>query len=274
MGATVETNDLGEYRLFGLPPGRYFVSAVYPRWSRFAGQEDSGGSEPEQQGYAKMYYPGTVDIGKAISIALRGGEEIPSTDILLHKVLTHRIRGRVYNQITDKPGTGTNVMLMPKTNRREWDSVQPANVEKQDGSFDIPEVLSGSYVLTAFWFDEGKIYSTRMPVEVGNADVEGLALTIAPGININGRIVWDGKPSLEKDELTVRTRPVDSNFISHSSARVTHGNFFMLKDVGEGAYRAEVGGESNDCYIKDFDYGGSRAVEDGFNRLRGARGDL
>ena len=40
MGATVETNDLGEYRLFGLSPGRYFVSAVYPRWSRFAGNEN------------------------------------------------------------------------------------------------------------------------------------------------------------------------------------------------------------------------------------------
>src|SRR5260370_1839891 len=198
MGATVETNDLGEYRLFGLPPGRYFVSAVYQRWGRVEGQEGSGGSAPEQQGYAKMYYPGTVDIGKAISIALRGGEEIPSTDILLHKVLTHRIRGRVYNQITDKPGTGTNVMLMPKTNRREWDSVQRANVEKQDGSFDIPEVLPGSYVLTAFWFDEGKIYSTRMPVEVGNADVDGLTVTIPPGINIHRPLISDVQHPLDK----------------------------------------------------------------------------
>jgi len=138
VGATVETNDLGEYRLFGLSPGRYFVSAVYPRWSRLAGNENSGSSEPEQQGYAKMYYPGTADAGKATAIDLKGGEEVPFIEILLRKVLTYRIRGRVYNQITHKPGTGTNVLLMPKTNRREWDSVQPAHVEKQDGSFDIP----------------------------------------------------------------------------------------------------------------------------------------
>lgn len=274
MGATVETNDLGEYRLFGLPPGRYFVGAVYPRWSRFAGDEDSGSSEPEQQGYAKMYYPDTADVGKAISIVLTGGEEIPSTDILLRKVLTHRIRGRVFNQITDKPGTGTNVMIMPKLNRREWDSVQRANVEKQDGSFDIPEVLPGSYVLTALWFDEGKIYSTRMPVEVGSVDVEGLAVTIAPGVNINGQIIWDGKPSLEKDELTVRAIPVDSNFISQSRARVTRGNVFMLKEIGEGIYRAEVAGESKDCYIKDVQFGGTSALEDGFTVVRGAPATL
>jgi hypothetical protein len=270
MGATVETNDLGEYRLFGLSPGRYFVSAVYPRWSRFAGNEDSGGSESDQQGYAKMYYPGTADAGKAISIDLKGGEEVPSIEILLRKVLTYRIRGRVYNQITHKPGTGTNVLLMPKTNRREWDSVQPANVEKQDGSFDVPEVLPGSYVLTAFWFDEGKIYSTRMPVEVGNADLDGVAVTIAPGMNITGQIIWDGKPALEKDELTVRPKPVDLNLGFQGSARVTQGNFFTLKDIGEGTYHAEVAGESKDCYIKDVQYGASSALEDGFKVVRGA----
>lgn len=270
MGATVETNDLGEYRLFGLSPGRYFVSAVYPRWSRFAGGEDSGGSESDQQGYAKMYYPGTADAGKAIFIDLKGGEEVPSIEILLRKVLAYRIRGRVYNQINHKPGTGTNVLLMPKTNRREWDSVQPANVEKQDGSFDISEVLPGSYVLTALWFDEGKIYSTRMPVEVGNADVDGLAVMIGPGMTITGQIIWDGKPALEKDELTVRPRPVDLNLGSQSSTRVTPGNFFTLKDIGEGTYDAEVAGESKDCYIKDVQYGASSALEGGFTVVRGA----
>jgi hypothetical protein len=273
-GAMAETNDLGEYRLFGLPPGRYFVSAVYPRWSRFAGNEDSGSSEPEQQGYAKMYYPGTADVGKAISIALKGGEEIPSTDILLRKVLTHRIWGRVYNQITGKPGTGINVMLMPKTNRREWDSVQQGNVEKQDGSFDIPEVLPGSYVLTALWFDEGRIYSTRMPVEVGNADVEGLALTIAPGMNINGQIIWDGKPVLEKDELTVRPVPVGSNLGFQRGTRVSSDSSFTLKDVGEGTYRAEVAGQAKDCYLKHVKYGASSSLDEGFTVVRGAPATL
>jgi Carboxypeptidase regulatory-like domain len=274
MGAMVETNDLGEYRLFGLSPGRYFVSAVYPYWSRLGGGEDSGTSAAEQQGYAKMYYPGTADVGKAISIALKSGEEIPSTDILLRKVLVYRIRGRVYNQITGKPGTGTNVMLMPKTNRREWDSVLHANAEKQDGSFDIQEVLPGSYVVTAFWFDQGKIYSTRMPVEVGNADVEGLTLTIAPGININGQIIWDGKPSLEKDELTVRAKPVDLNFGFQRGTRVSSDSSFTLKDVGEGTYHVEVAGQVKDCYLKDVKYGGSSSLDEGFTVVRGAPATL
>jgi hypothetical protein len=221
-----------------------------------------------------MYYPGAADVGKAIPIALRGGEEISSTDILLRKVLTHRIRGRVYNQITDKPGTGTNLMLMPKTNRSEWDSVQHANAEKQDGSFDISEVLPGSYVLIAFWFDEGKIYTTRMSVEVGNVDVDGLNVTIAPGMNVTGQIIWDGKPALEKDELSVRPKPVDLNFGFQGSARITQGNSFTLKDIGDGTYHAEVIGESQDCYIKDVQYGASSVLEDGFTVVRGSPATL
>jgi hypothetical protein len=217
-----------------------------------------------------MYYPGTTDAGKAVSIDLKGGEEIPSIEILLRKVLAYRIRGRVYNQMTHKPGTGTNLLLMPKTNRREWDSVQPSNVEKRDGSFDIAEVLPGSYVLTAFWFDEGTIYSSRLPVGVGNADVDGVAVTIGPGINIYGQIIWDGKPALENDELTVRPKPVDLNLGFQGSTRVTQGNSFTLKDIGEGTYYADVAGGSKDCYIKDVQYGPASALEDGFTVTRGA----
>jgi len=270
----VETNDLGEYRLFGLSPGRYFVSAMYPSWSRLAGGEDAGSAESGQPGYAKMYYPGTADLGRAISIDLKAGEEVPSMEILLRKVLTYRIRGRVYNQITHKAGTGTNLLLMPQMSRGEWDAMQPANVEKQDGSFDIPEVLPGSYVLTAFWSDEGKMYTTRIPMEVGNADVDGVAVTIAPGTNIKGRIIWDGKPAIEKDELTVRPKPVDLNLSFQRGTRVTQDNSFMLRDLGEGTYYAEVAGESKDCYIKDVQYGPSSALENGFTVTRGAPATL
>ena len=57
----VETNDLGEYRLYGLPPGRYFVSSIYPSWSRSAGEDDSASADAQGEGYAKLYYAGVPD---------------------------------------------------------------------------------------------------------------------------------------------------------------------------------------------------------------------
>jgi protocatechuate 3,4-dioxygenase beta subunit len=273
---TVETNDLGEYRLFGLQPGRYFISAVNPRWDRFGTREEGEDRDVHQQGYAKMYYPGTPDAARAASIAIKAGEEIPSVEILMREVLVYRIRGHVYNQITHKPGTGTNIFLTSKANRLEWEfGRQQVVAEKQDASFEIPDVLPGSYLLTALWFDEGKTHEARVSVEVGNADVEGVALTIAQGASINGQIIWDGQPALEKDELTVIAAPADLNFsFGYDDARVNQANSFTLKNIGEGTYHADVAGQSKDCYVKDVQYGGSSALEDGFSVGRGSPASL
>jgi hypothetical protein len=271
----VETNDLGQYRLYGLPPGRYFVSAVYPQWSRFGGTENAGDSEPSTQGYAKMYYPGTPEAAQASALAVKQGEEIPSVEMLLRQVLVHRIRGHVYNQITHKPGVGVTLMLSAKATTQEWEAGnQQAHVEKQDGSFEISEVIPGSYALTAFWFDEAKVYSTTTVVEVGDADVDGLAVTIAPGVSVNGQIIWEGKPSVERDELSVTPRLVDSVLFSRGTVRVSQENSFTLKDVGDGTYRVDVSGESKDCYIKDVRYGPSAALDEGFTVARGAPANL
>ena len=272
--ATVETNDLGEYRLFGLAPGRYFVSALYAHWNR-TGEGMADDLEVNSQGYARMYYPGTPDRAKASSIVIKAGEEIPSVEMLMRQVLVYHVRGRVYNQITHKPGNGTNIVLIPKAVGHQWEfSDQQAIVQKPDGSFDIPEVLTGTYVLIAFWFDEGKFYTSRTAVDVGNADVEGLGVTIAPGISINGRVIWDGPPSLEKDELTVMASPTEASFDFGGNTRVNQNGSFTLKDVGDGTYYADLSGQSKDCYVKDVQYAGSSVLEEGFSVARGSAGSL
>lgn len=264
IAGRVETNDLGEYRLFGLTPGRYFVSAVYPRSSRFVGEPDTESGEGHGEGYAKMYYPGTADAGKAASVTVKSGDEIPSVDILLRQVLVYRVRGRVYNQLTQRPGMGTNILLVPKTHGRQWEFMdQQVDVQKSDGSFEISDVLPGSYVLVAFWLGEGKFYTTRMPVEVGGADVDGLTVTIAPGATINGRVVWDGQRRLDKDSLSVALEYLDVDFGPAGRARVTQGDSFNLKGIGEGNYRVSVSGQSKDCYIKEVRYGESSVLKDG-----------
>jgi hypothetical protein len=223
-----------------------------------------------------MFYPGTADPGKAIPLSIKSGEELSSIEILMRQVVVYHLRGHVYNQITHRAGTEANVFLLPKKRGLEWDfSDQQAMVEKKDGSFDIPEVLPGSYILTAMWFDEGKSFSTRVPVEVGNSNVEGIALTIGAGVNISGRIIWDGQPSLDNGELTVTPKPADMgwNFWG-GGTRVDATNAFVLKDISDGTYFAEISGESKDCYIKDVRYGPSSALDEGFTVVRGAPANL
>jgi protocatechuate 3,4-dioxygenase beta subunit len=269
---TASTNDLGEYRLYGLAPGRYFVSCVYPRWNRGGSEDDV--TEVEKEGYAKLFYPGTADPAKAGVITIKAGEEASSIEILMRKVPVHQVRGNVYNQITHKPGAGVMLLLLPKTSSREWDYPASVGVQKSDGSFVIQEVLPGSYTLVSLWFDEDITYVNRQAIDVGDADVEGIAMIVAPGSNINGRVLWEGQPALEKDELTLTPQPVDLSFGMRGQSRVGRDNLFTLKGLGEGTYRAEVTGMSKDCYIKDMHYGESSVLKDGFTVTRSEAGAL
>jgi hypothetical protein len=112
-------------------------------------------------------------------------------------------------------------------------------VENADGSFEIAGVLPGSYTLSAYWFEDGRRYQARQSLELGNADVESVNLTITPGVQISGRIVWDGKPSLERDALLVSIASADSKITFNGPARAL-GNSFVIKDVFEGTYRLGV----------------------------------
>jgi hypothetical protein len=271
---SVQTDDRGEYRLFGLSPGRYFVSAVFPQWGRFSHGDEPEEAQPNQQGYAKMYYPGTPDASKATAIPIKEGEEIPSVEIFMRQVAVFRIRGHVYNQITQKAGTQTEVFLMPKKRTREWGGEQRSLIQKQDGSFELADVLPGSYVLTAMWFDEGKPHIARLPIDVGNADLDGVSIAITPGTDINGRVIWEGTPSLERDALSIMAESPDSMFNFGADSRLTPENTFVLKGVGDGTYVARVWGHGKDCYIKDVQYAGSSALEDGFTVKGGAGGTL
>jgi hypothetical protein len=266
------TNDLGEYRLFGLAPGRYFVSCVYPRWNR--GDPEDETIDTQEEGYAKLYYPGTPDVAKAGPITIKAGEEVSSIDVLMRKVPVHQVRGNVYNQITHKPGVGVVLILLPKANNHEWDYAGSSEVQKSDGSFAIPEVLPGSYTLISFWFDEEISHVNQQAIDVGDADVEGLAVTVSPGTNVSGHIVWEGRPAMEKDELTVTPQAVDVPAGMRGQSRVGRDNLFTLKGLGEGSYRAEVTGMSKDCYLKDMHYGEASVLKDGFTVTRGEAGSL
>ena len=173
-----------------------------------------------------------------------------------------------------RSNTGVIVQLEQRNSNITWGSPdRQLNVEKSDGSFEIAGVLPGSYTLSAFWFEDGRRYQARQSVEVGHADVEGVNLTITPGITIPGRIVWDGKPSLDRDELLVSIAAADSMVSFNTPARVVGGSF-VLRDVFEGTYRLRVIGQSKDCYVKSVRYGSSEALESGFAVFRGTQSSL
>lgn len=270
------SNDLGEYRIFGLKPGRYFLSAQPPRWNQTVG--DSEFSTPDgktnERGYIRMYYPGVAESPKAATIVVKEGEEIPSIDFLMKQIQVYRIRGRVINLVSRRKDDRGDVRLMVRGQNLEWTFRDAFVSMKSDGSFEIPEVVPGEYTVMAFFGDEGKFYSAQEDVDVADADINGVGITIGPGTTFPGRVVWDGKPSLEQESVFVRMVPVQGDFFWGGGARVEADGQFTLKDVPQGSFRLELDGISKDCYVKQIRQGESTISDDLLRVSRGSSGNL
>jgi protocatechuate 3,4-dioxygenase beta subunit len=270
------TDDLGAYRLFGLAPAGYYVSATQGDWGQVTGDREFTASSGEkgQRGYTKTFYPGTPDLGRASVIVVKEGEEVPGTDIPLRQVTVYRIRGKVFNAVTRKGATDSYLQLISRTSRLEWDFGGGEQVRKSDGSFEFAKVVPGSYLLMAYWSEQGKIYSTQEKIDISENDVEGLSLVIGAGATIPGRVRWEGKPSLEREQLQIGIQPADFPLVWDSPARVESDQQFTLKDVGDGDYVVNVSGYTKDCYIKDVEYGGTHSAEEKISVGKGGGAQL
>lgn len=76
--ARATTNDLGEYRAFGLAPGRYYVQAS-PTITITGSVDRSAGDGP-REGYVPIYYPGVTDVAQASPIDVAEGRRLLAVD--------------------------------------------------------------------------------------------------------------------------------------------------------------------------------------------------
>lgn len=263
--AVATTNDLGEYRVYGLQAGRYYLKAEPHTWGRVVGEKQYSGSEKSapERAYKGLCYPGTTDLSKASTVQVREAEEAPSIDFLMKEVPVVRLRGRI-------------VSVLPKIGNRNYFDVQvnPRNQleasfgwsysserVRSDGSFEVPDVIPGEYTITATQFGEDRNSATQMDLDVGSTDINDLLLVIGGGFEVHGTVIWEGKPSVEKDGLAVSAVPPGFDFYQgqggHSS--VDKNSQFVWKDMPEGQYQVDIFGMGKDVYVKEIKAGENRA---------------
>src|SRR5688572_20330917 len=107
-GSMDRTDDKGGFRLYGLPPGDYFISAS----NRNNSFSSPGMTNTESDGFAPTYYPGTPNVNEATRITLKAGQEMSGASFALIVARMARVRGRVVNS-RGEPSSGMNAMLTP-----------------------------------------------------------------------------------------------------------------------------------------------------------------
>jgi hypothetical protein len=209
VGVADQTDDTGAFRIYGLPPGEYFIAAS-------TGLIDAIKRDPP------VYYPGTTAFAEALPITLGAGAEA-SADFQISAVArAATISGVVLNS-SGGPSPGAMVNLSSNTVSATPGAQSIAMLHADagpDGSFTIQNVPPGPYTLTAMAsprdFDTGAIAASRevvreaaraggpppppmvlppetasMPLSVTAEGISGITLTTRPGGRLIGRLVVD-----------------------------------------------------------------------------------
>ena len=257
-----ETNDRGEYRIYGLPPGRYYLSAESEGEDRIVGEKPYTGSEKSgpEKAYTRLYCPGTTVLSRASTVQLKAAEEVPSVDFLMREQTVVRVRGRVVSVFTKSTERGNFEVQVRLKNQSEvfFRMSYTGNRVHGDGTFELPNITPGGYIIMAYQFGE-QMHSTEQEIEVGSTDVEGLMLMIGAGIEVHGKVGWEGQPRMEKDGIMVIATPPELDFGGSGYSLVDKDSQFVWKALSEGQFRVDVWGMGKDCYVKEIRTGENRA---------------
>jgi protocatechuate 3,4-dioxygenase beta subunit len=275
------TNDLGEYRIVNLRPGKYLISAIPSQRTTGVHVEEKG-KPKEQLFYASTYYPGTVDKSQAVALEVHAGEEASANFGVL---MTHAYR--VSGTVSGVPNGATVRFLLASNGGAGMDKPE----ELREGNrFEFENVLPGTYVARLLVVkgtlsgEQPEMQMVRLnpSIEVVKADVEGVQLQAEPGGQIRGMFRLDTGEKFDWTQLWVRLLPIEehaSGTLSGMalSAKASSGpgkspavnsdGTFEIKNVPGGNYQLVVTAHSEqlrDYYTKSVIFSGRDVADSGF----------
>jgi hypothetical protein len=179
-GGTI-TDDRGEYRVFGLQPGEYFLAASYDRSLTPGFQEqprtDAQGRELPPLGYAMTFFPATSVLSEAVPIRLEYGVERTGMDLTLRLERKVKITGTVTSAATGLK-VSNGALMLARADDGNRASI-PTNAKfsfDSKGTFQIPNVTPGSYLLRAEMTEGGKSLSGQSLILVTNENADNVEL--------------------------------------------------------------------------------------------------
>jgi hypothetical protein len=254
-GGGDQTDDTGAYRIYGLAPGDYYLSATLR--ANNGPFFDDGNNDTTS--YASTYYPGTGSVSEAQRITLGVGQEQPNVTFALQPVRTVKITGTALNSMGTALTNGM-VTLMPADNVGPGGGPGPVLFNfggngrvRADGSFTIANVSPGNYTLMAVAGPGGgrgggfairiggpggpgldDIELASIPLSVANEDITGLTVVTSKGASLSGSVIAaEGSVAkLSTNQIQIVAQPANGQFLpgplGNRPARVENDGTFVL----------------------------------------------
>src|ERR1700733_132074 len=195
------TDDRGEFRVWGLAPGQYFLKATNPRFTE-------RGPIPNQV-YVPIFYPGVVDPAQSQSIELHPGEELSGINLSLPAQRTVHVKGRVLTS-NGVPAKGSDVTL----SQFAGDGYSLEVETDPAGRFDLAAVPPGPYSIVSQSSDNsmsGHLQMGRASIPVGDTPVDVPDLVLFPGATISGHLRIEGDRKVTLPRTMASLKPVSAD---------------------------------------------------------------
>jgi hypothetical protein len=299
---TGNANDRGEYRLYGITPGQYYLHVgTGPGPIRRPGQPGPFNQTPPTI-YAVSFYPGVDDMNQASLVEVKSGAEI-TADMRVNRQHTYRVSGRIIDSRTGRPPQGASITLNYRTigSGGSGGFGSPQNYKAETGTFELQNVIPGQYTVEAriqeavpqrpAALDAAAMQaraaaaaaqpSARVPIHITNADIDGLVLTITTPASVQGRLIVEGGSAAALTNLNgirLVLRPAPDSFglpmtsPPYSSQLASDGTF-RVENLREGVYAASIFGVPPGHYIKTIRLAGAEGSPDAF-RFSGSTSGL
>ena len=279
------TDDLGAFRIWGLNPGEYYVSATLPpfgpggrgfggpppllagRGGRGGPATDSRGSEGEQVGYAPTFYPGVPAVNDARPLSVGLSMEVPNVDFNVLLVRTARVSGHVVNP-DGTPVTSGNVTLLPEgggqRGRQGIGGTFGTRID-WDGSFAMANVTPGRFVLRARGDDAETPQFAVQPLTVGESDLSNLTVILSPAAVVTGTVSFQstqGQSVPDPGQIRVAAPLVDTFDVGPNQlARVQRNGTFTLGGVQAGTHLFRAQGAPRGWMLKSVLVSGRDVID-------------
>jgi hypothetical protein len=284
----VQTDALGEYRLFDLPAGTYYLRAK-PMSAQ------SPGTGQIAEAYATVYYPNSQQQSGAGAVELTAGQELRGIDFVLHQVPVSFIRGRVI-----PPAGGTHCMatlgagadeLQPFSEAGDGlsfasfvsisqmvdaDASPGTRPTGNDNKFEFRNVPLGSHTLSGRCTVGKQRYSTRMPIQLDAGGLDNVELHPVGPSTITGQVRLEGESKSKLTDARVFAGQSDgeSFFIGEYSdsdsaeGKIAEDGTFSFHDLSAEIYHLTVN-SPEELYVKSITEDGQDVQESGVDLKAG-----
>jgi protocatechuate 3,4-dioxygenase beta subunit len=286
---TYGPDERGEYRIYGLAAGEYYIVAASNSVGPFRGGSDlhltsdvdvqeavaaihAGPASPIAEvpqrnvAVAPVYYPGSFNVAQATPVTLRAGEERSGVDFVVRYVPSVHVEGMVTG-LDNEPSTNSMVALVnadPNVASLGIEALRTARTDDK-GHFSFTEVTPGSYVLSAHGAPVAGWAISELDVQ--GQDLHDLSLVMQPALSVSGSVKFEGSAALPaltnvRVNLAPQATPAGITISSATNVNLEADGRFTLKGVSPGRYRLSAFIPPRDAWVvRSSSLGGQDALD-------------